>query len=102
MRHLCECMNAGIGAAGSVQLEITAAGRVVDGAVDLALDGARVLLDLPAAVAGSGIFNRQLELHASRLENSGIIPALGSVPAKAVRTDESASHTNPARRGRTA
>ena len=61
VRDLAERVHAGIGAAGAVRLERRAARRLsASGAVELALHRARVLLDLPAAVAGAGVFERQL------------------------------------------
>ena len=63
MRHLRERMHAGVGAAGTIQLELARTGSGRDRALDLSLDRARVLLHLPAAVPRAGVFNRQLEAH---------------------------------------
>ena len=63
MRDLRERVDAGVGAAGSVQLEVARAGGGADRALDLALHRLRVLLNLPAAVARAGVFDRQLEAH---------------------------------------
>src|SRR5436190_23709186 len=54
-------MDTCVGAPGSVQFEVTAASDFSYRAVDFALDGACVFLNLPAAVAGSGILDSQLE-----------------------------------------
>ena len=61
VRDLRERVHAGVGSSRSVELEVRAARRRADRAVDLALHRPRVLLDLPAAVAGSRVFDRQLE-----------------------------------------
>src|SRR5438874_391376 len=60
VRHLRERVYACVGAAGSVQLEIPAAGHRPDGAIDFALHRSGVLLDLPAAVARPRVLDRQL------------------------------------------
>ena len=61
MRDLRQRVDAGIGAARAVQFEVLAAGHRSDGAIDLALNRAGVLLDLPAAVPRAGVLDRQLE-----------------------------------------
>ena len=61
VRDLRERVHAGVGAAGPVQLELRATRRRRDRAVDLALHRARVLLDLPAAVARAGILDEEFE-----------------------------------------
>jgi hypothetical protein len=63
MRHLRERMHAGIGASRSVQLELVLIGGGLDRALDLSLHRLRVLLELPPAVPGAGIFDGQLESH---------------------------------------
>jgi hypothetical protein len=60
---LGEGVDAGVGPAGAVEFEFSRAGSLANGAVDLALHRPRVLLDLPAAIAGSRVFDRQLEAH---------------------------------------
>ena len=61
VRDLAERVHARVGAARAVQLEPVGAERLAHGAVDLALHRPRVLLDLPAAVAGAGVLDEQLE-----------------------------------------
>ena len=56
-----ERVDARVGAAGAVELEVLPQGDAADGAIDLALHRPRVLLDLPAAVPRSGVFDRQFE-----------------------------------------
>jgi hypothetical protein len=58
---LCDRMYAGVGAPGSIQLEVLTAGDLAHRAIDLALNRSGVLLNLPAAVPGAGVLNRQLE-----------------------------------------
>ena len=58
---LCQRMHAGVGASGSVQLEVLTAGYLADRAVDFALNRPGVLLNLPAAVPGAGVLDRQFE-----------------------------------------
>src|SRR5262245_5623258 len=53
----------GIGPARSVELEVVGPGRLPDGALDFALHGPRILLNLPAAVARPGIFDGELQSH---------------------------------------
>ncbi len=60
---LCQRVDAGIGASGSVQLEIPTARDRAHRAVDLPLNRPRVLLDLPAAVTRAGVLDGQLEAH---------------------------------------
>ncbi len=72
MGDLRERVHAGVGAARAVQLEVLHACHAANGPGDLALHGARVVLDLPAAIARAGIFNGELEPHAQL----GIIPAV--------------------------
>ena len=73
VRDLAERVDAGVGAARSVQLEVLPAGDGAHGAVDLALHGPRVLLNLPAAVARAGVFDRQLEArHCSDPRSAGV------------------------------
>src|SRR5687768_13699402 len=69
MRDLFKRMYAGIGAARAVELEVLLAGCRVHGTFDLALHGARVLLNLPAGVAGAGVLDGELEPHASLLRH---------------------------------
>ena len=54
-------VDAGVGAAGAVDLEAIAAGRGADRLHQLALDRPRVGLDLPAAVARARVLDGQLE-----------------------------------------
>ena len=61
VRDLRQRVDAGVGAARPVQLEVRAAGRLADRAIDLALHRPRVLLDLPAAVARAGVLDQELE-----------------------------------------
>ena len=61
MRHLRQRVNARVGPARSVQLEVLPAGHGPDRAIDLALDRPGVLLNLPAAVSGAGVLDGQLE-----------------------------------------
>ena len=61
MRDLRERVDAGVGPARAVELELAASRDLADRAVDLALHGACVLLDLPAAVARAGVLDDQLE-----------------------------------------
>jgi hypothetical protein len=61
MRDLGERMDAGIGSARAVELELPASRDLADGAIDLALHRAGVLLDLPAAVLRAGILDDELE-----------------------------------------
>ena len=61
MRDLGQRVDAGVGAAGAVDLEAIAAGRGADRLDQLALDRPRVGLDLPAAVARAGVLDGQLE-----------------------------------------
>jgi len=61
MRDLPERVDAGIGSPRARELERLLADRGANGALDLTLDGARVLLLLPAAVFRSRVFDRQLE-----------------------------------------
>ena len=61
MRDLADRVNPCIRPARTVQLEILAAGDVADDAIDFPLDGPGVLLDLPAAVARAGVFDREFE-----------------------------------------
>jgi len=65
---LREGVHAGVGTAGAVQLEVLTSGHRPDRPVQFTLDGARVLLDLPAAVAGAGVLDREaIAGHASIL-----------------------------------
>ena len=61
VRDLGQRVDAGVGAARSVQLEFLAPGRRADGAIDLALHRPGVLLDLPAAVSRAGVLDRSLK-----------------------------------------
>jgi hypothetical protein len=61
MRDLSERMDPCVGAAGSVQFEFTALRDFANRAIDFALNGPRVLLNLPPAIARAGILNQQLE-----------------------------------------
>src|SRR5258705_4656403 len=72
VRGLRGGMHAGIRASRSVELEIAYAGRFAHGALDFALHGARVLLNLPAAVPRAGIFDRQLQSHGLGILDFGI------------------------------
>jgi hypothetical protein len=61
VRDLRERVHAGIGPARAVELELAGLERFADGAVDLTLDRAGVLLDLPAAVARAGVLDQEAE-----------------------------------------
>ena len=61
--NLCQRMNTGIGAAGSVEFELADARRLADRAIELALHRLGILLDLPATVASAGVLDRQLQPH---------------------------------------
>jgi hypothetical protein len=61
VRDLPERVHARVGASRSVELERPWPSDLPNGPIDLALDRARVLLDLPAAVAGAGVFDEELE-----------------------------------------
>src|SRR5262245_18022043 len=61
MRRLRDRMDARRRPCGAVQLEILASGHDANRTVDFALDGSRVLLNLPAAVPRSGVFDGELE-----------------------------------------
>src|SRR5476649_2303304 len=61
MRDLRRRVNTGVGATRSVELEVFSAGDDAHRAIDLTLHGPGVLLNLPAAVARSGVFDRQLQ-----------------------------------------
>ena len=63
MRNLPGRVDARVGAARAVQLEIIAGGDRSHRAIDLALNRPRVLLNLPAAVPRAGILDRQPESH---------------------------------------
>ncbi len=63
VRHLRERVDAGIGAARAVQLELARPGRGRDGALDLSLHRSSVFLHLPAAVSRAGVLDRQPEAH---------------------------------------
>ena len=74
---LRERVDAGVGAARPVELEVVAAGDRSDGAVDLALDRPGVLLNLPAAVARAGVLDGQLEAgHGTILGATGCGPGV--------------------------
>ena len=60
MGDLSQRVHAGVGSARSHEFEILLAHRLADGAFELALHGARVLLFLPAAVARAGVLDREL------------------------------------------
>ncbi len=60
VRDLAERVHAGIGSPGAVRVELPAAGDVRERSVELALHRPGVLLDLPTAVAGAGVFEGQL------------------------------------------
>ena len=66
VRHLGERVDARVGAARAVQLEILASGDGADRAIELSGDRPRVFLNLPAAVARSGVFDGQLEARHTR------------------------------------
>jgi hypothetical protein len=83
MRHLSQRVNARVGPAGAVKLEVFAAADRSCGLIDLALNRPRVLLDLPPALAGSGVLDGQLESwhgHILRLRAQGsrLSPQRGS------------------------
>src|SRR5450759_2897991 len=61
MRDLRERVDPGVRATGAVQLELAAPGHVADRAIDFSRDCSRVLLDLPAAVPATGVFDDELE-----------------------------------------
>ena len=61
VRDLRERMDARVGPARAVQLELAASRDLADGAIDLALHRAGVLLDLPAAVLRAGVLDDELE-----------------------------------------
>ena len=61
MRDLRQGVDACIGTARSVQLEITPSRDRTDRPVDLALDRPRVLLNLPAAVPRAGVLDVSLK-----------------------------------------
>ena len=61
VRDLAQRVDARVGPAGAVELERGLRRDGADRAVDLALDGAGVLLDLPAGVARAGVLDQQLE-----------------------------------------
>ena len=66
VRDLRQRVDAGVGASRPVQLELRAAGRRADRPIDLALNRARVLLNLPAAVASARVLDEEPESrHAS-------------------------------------
>src|SRR5439155_9082187 len=71
VRDLGERMNAGIGAARSVQLEIFAPRYGARCSIEFALHGPGVLLDLPAAVPRARVFDGQFEARHSRSGRSG-------------------------------
>ena len=58
---LARRVDARVGAAGAVELEVLPQGDGADGAIDLALHRPRILLDLPAAVPRPGVLDRQFE-----------------------------------------
>ena len=61
MGDLPQGVDAGVGAARAVQLEVGAPRDEAHGGGDLPLDGAGVLLDLPAAVARAGELDDEAE-----------------------------------------
>ena len=61
VRDLCERVDARVGAPGAVQLELASARGIADSPIELALHRARVLLDLPAAVARARVLEGELE-----------------------------------------
>ena len=60
VRHLVKRVDAGIGPARALELEPPPSGRIANRPLDLALNGARVLLLLPAAVSRAGVLERHL------------------------------------------
>src|SRR5258708_38005208 len=56
MRHLRQCMHAGVGAAGAVNANLLAADRL-DRSLQRALHRGAIVLDLPAAERGAVIFD---------------------------------------------
>ena len=64
--HLLEGMHAGVRAAGAVGLEVAAARDPLEGLVEGALDGAGILLDLPAAVPGPHVLEIEAEASHAR------------------------------------
>ncbi len=67
VRDLRERVDARVGAARAVELEFASARDLADGAIDLALHRAGVLLDLPAAVSRAGVLDDELESRHQRL-----------------------------------
>src|SRR5438132_4177887 len=63
VRDLRHRVHARIRPTGPVELEFIDAGRLADGAFDFAVYGARVLLNLPPAIAGARVFDGELESH---------------------------------------
>src|SRR5690606_2770844 len=61
MCDLPERVHAGVRAPRPVELEPALAGNLPDRAIELSLHGAGVLLDLPPAVPGSGVFEEEAE-----------------------------------------
>src|SRR5437867_10932240 len=74
-------MDARVGAAGTIELEILAPGHRPDRAIDLPLNGPRVFLDLPAAETCAGVLDGQLEAgHAGILRDRRRRTILGRAP----------------------
>src|SRR6188474_1119562 len=71
MGNLGQRVDAGVGSARAVQLEVLDTGCGKDCAFEFPLDRSRVLLNLPAAVTRAGVFNGQFQSHSA----PGIIPA---------------------------
>ncbi len=66
VRNLRQGVDAGVGAAGPIQLEVLAATDLAHRAVDLTLNRASVLLDLPPAVSSARVLDQEPETrHAS-------------------------------------
>ena len=69
VRDLTQRMNAGVRPSRAVRLELVGSQRVAQGAVQLALHGPGVLLNLPAAVARPGVFDGEfVSWHTSVVE----------------------------------
>src|SRR5262245_14685799 len=61
--NLSNRVNTRVGPARSIQLEILESGGLANRAIDLALNGSCILLDLPAAVLGARVLNREFQAH---------------------------------------
>ena len=61
VRYLRQRVDAGIGAPGPIQLEVLAPADLTYRPIDLTLDRASVLLDLPATVSSPGVLDQEPE-----------------------------------------